>query len=183
MQRKVQDAARARQSEHPAPAGRLRARARARRRPPAPLTTVGDRSPAIRNGDDRLPHAPATTLLVSSSTPAAAGARIAGVHPPPEPLDALRRRAVREAIGHHAAGGHLLQPVVADRRGGAQRLLHVARIELDLPGRGAAGLRRRRGPRLPQSSRPAVRARPRRCSRPVRRSPDARSFNPSRFWT
>jgi hypothetical protein len=47
---------------------------------------------------------------------------------------------VREAIGHHAARGHLL-PVVADRGGGTQRFFQVARIELDLPGLRPSGLR------------------------------------------
>ena len=37
-----------------------------------------------------------------------------------------------EAIRHHAAGRHLLQPVVADRGGGAQSFFHIAGIELDL---------------------------------------------------
>jgi hypothetical protein len=41
---------------------------------------------------------------------------------------------VGEAVGHRVALGLLLQRVVADRRGGAQRLLHVAGLE-DAAGR------------------------------------------------
>src|SRR6185369_7332065 len=43
-----------------------------------------------------------------------------------EPVLALFRRAVGEAVGHHAAGRLLLQGIVADRAGGFQRLVDVA---------------------------------------------------------
>ena len=42
---------------------------------------------------------------------------------------ALFRGAVRERVGHDVALGSLLQAVVADRRGGAQRRLEVALFE------------------------------------------------------
>src|ERR1700741_2157768 len=57
-----------------------------------------------------------------------AGARVAAFHPALEPLDALRRRSMREAVRHHAAGGHPLQTIVADRGGRAERCLRLARV-------------------------------------------------------
>jgi hypothetical protein len=38
---------------------------------------------------------------------------------------------VSEALGHHVAGGHFLEAVIADGRRGAQCLVHIAGIELD----------------------------------------------------
>ena len=55
-------------------------------------------------------------------------------------------RAVREALGHHAAGGHFLQTIVANRRGGAQRFVGVARFELDAARVEPAVLRRGMAP-------------------------------------
>src|ERR1051326_6595167 len=46
-----------------------------------------------------------------------------------EPAHALVGRAVGEAVRDHGAARLTLQPVVADRRGGFQRGLDVARIE------------------------------------------------------
>src|SRR5581483_5680704 len=46
-----------------------------------------------------------------------------------EPLLALRRRAVREGVRHHAARGLALQGVVADRRRGRQRRVDVAGLQ------------------------------------------------------
>src|SRR5688572_29482007 len=46
-----------------------------------------------------------------------------------EPLLALRRAAVGEAVGHHLALGFLLHHVVADRRRGLQRRLDVAWLQ------------------------------------------------------
>ena len=61
--------------------------------------------------------------------------RVAAVHSALEPLDALRRRAVRESVGHDAAGAHLLKPVVADRRRprGSPRRHHPARARRGPP--------------------------------------------------
>jgi hypothetical protein len=50
-----------------------------------------------------------------------------------EPVHALRAGAVRETLGLHGAAGLALQGVVADLRGGVQRLVDVAGLE-DLPG-------------------------------------------------
>src|SRR5262245_65754158 len=63
--------------------------------------------------------------------------RIALVEPaalqaPLEPLHALSARAVGERVRRHVALCASLQPIVADRRGGAERLLHVALLQ-DLP--------------------------------------------------
>src|SRR5262245_8967575 len=70
-----------------------------------------------------------------------AGARVARLHPALEPGDALRRRAVRDAVGHHAAGRLALQAIVSNRGGGSQRLVGVARLELDAAGPKASLLR------------------------------------------
>ena len=47
----------------------------------------------------------------------------------PEPFHALLAAAVRERVRVDAAARTLLDPVVADRGGGVQRLLEVARLE------------------------------------------------------
>ena len=47
-----------------------------------------------------------------------------------EPAGALRGAAVGEGVGVDAAAGAALQPVVADRLGGPDRLVDVARVEL-----------------------------------------------------
>jgi hypothetical protein len=39
---------------------------------------------------------------------------------------------MRESLRHHAARRHLLEPIVADRGGGAQSFLDVACLEFDL---------------------------------------------------
>src|SRR5215212_823409 len=57
--------------------------------------------------------------------------RIAAVEPALEPCLALLGGAVGELFRHHAAGAHLLQAIVANRGGGAQRLFEIAGIELD----------------------------------------------------
>jgi hypothetical protein len=49
---------------------------------------------------------------------------------------------VREALGHDAAGRHLLQPVVADGRRGPQCLIRITRLELDMARREPSALRR-----------------------------------------
>src|ERR1051326_4903899 len=59
----------------------------------------------------------------------------------PEPLDALRGRAVREAIGRDVSGRHALEAIVANRRGGTQAVVGIARFELHLAVCGAARLR------------------------------------------
>ena len=69
-----------------------------------------------------------------------ARARVARVHAAVEPLDALRRRAVRESIRGDVTGRHLLQTVVANGRGGAQRVFGVAGFELYAPRPKAAAL-------------------------------------------
>ena len=38
---------------------------------------------------------------------------------------------MREALRHHPPRRHFLQPIVTNRRGGAQRLLGIAWLELD----------------------------------------------------
>ena len=43
---------------------------------------------------------------------------------------------MRELLGHHAAAPELLQPIVADRRGCAEGLLEIARIEFHRAGGG-----------------------------------------------
>src|SRR5262245_51253145 len=58
-----------------------------------------------------------------------AGADRAGLQPGHEPALTLLRRTVREGIRHHVALRLLLQPVVADRRGGAHCGLDVARLD------------------------------------------------------
>src|SRR6187200_1906428 len=76
-----------------------------------------------------LPHlavGPPTSLLLER----VAGARIARVEAALEPRHALLGRSVRELLGHHAPRAELLQTIVANRRRGAQPLLHVARIQL-----------------------------------------------------
>ena len=42
---------------------------------------------------------------------------------------------MRELIGHDASRRHLLQPIVADRRGGTKRFLRIARLEHDVSSR------------------------------------------------
>src|SRR3954471_20008989 len=69
------------------------------------------------------------------------GERIAGVGAAAleayaEPPRAVRGRSVRERLGGHPAAGHLLEPVVADGRGGTQTLLDVAWLEHLPLGRG-----------------------------------------------
>ena len=54
-----------------------------------------------------------------------AAVRVAGLPAGREPLLALGGRAVRPRLRIHAALRLLLDPVVADGRGGAQRILHV----------------------------------------------------------
>src|SRR5689334_8895778 len=46
-----------------------------------------------------------------------------------EPADALRRGAVGEGVGDDGAARLALQPVVADRGGGVERLLDVSLLE------------------------------------------------------
>ena len=59
-----------------------------------------------------------------------------------EPGDPLLRGSVREAIGRDPGARHALDAVITDRGGGIQPLFEVAGLELHLPLRGAAGLRR-----------------------------------------
>src|SRR5690606_10006102 len=54
---------------------------------------------------------------------------VTALEPAFEPLPALRRRAVRERLGLDPTAAHLLDPIVPDRRGGAQALLDVAGLE------------------------------------------------------
>ena len=61
-----------------------------------------------------------------------AGLDVAALQAGGQPLLALRRRAVGEAVGHGVAARGGLQPVVADRLGGRQRPLDVALFQ-DLP--------------------------------------------------
>src|SRR3954467_10432189 len=68
--------------------------------------------------------------------------RVARIEAALEPRDALLRGSMRELLRHDAAGAELLQAIVADRGGGAQRFLHVARIEFNPAGRGSSRLRR-----------------------------------------
>src|SRR6185295_10239696 len=56
--------------------------------------------------------------------------RPAGIQAALEPAHALRGRAVREGLRHHAPLRLFLQTVVADRRRGVERLGDIARIEL-----------------------------------------------------
>src|SRR6266545_1226700 len=58
-------------------------------------------------------------------------ARVAGLHADPEPLDALVGGAVGPGLGIDRAAGLLLDAVVADRRGGGERLFDIPRIEDD----------------------------------------------------
>src|SRR6202161_3044263 len=58
-----------------------------------------------------------------------AGLDVAALQARGQPLLALCRRAVGEAVGHGVAARSGLQPVVADRRRGRHRLLDVARLE------------------------------------------------------
>src|SRR5438309_5551043 len=51
----------------------------------------------------------------------------------PEPVDALLRRTVREGVGDDRAARLPLQPIVADRGGGAECFLDVARLEPVVP--------------------------------------------------
>jgi len=53
---------------------------------------------------------------------------------------------VREALRHHAAGGHFLKAIVANRCRGAQRFVDVAGFELDAAGIEPAVLRRGMSP-------------------------------------
>src|SRR3954463_6594687 len=68
--------------------------------------------------------------------------RVARIEAALEPRDALLRGSVRELLRHDAAGAELLQAIVAGRGRGAQRFLHVARIEFDPACRGSSRLRR-----------------------------------------
>src|SRR6187549_1674279 len=61
------------------------------------------------------------------------GFRVPAVHPALEPLDALLRGAVREALGRHASALHPLQAIVADGGGRVEAFLRVVRIELHPP--------------------------------------------------
>src|SRR5687767_9240760 len=54
---------------------------------------------------------------------------IAGFEATAEPADALGGGAVREGVGDDVALRFLLQPVVADGIGGAERLFDIARLE------------------------------------------------------
>src|SRR5205085_1805718 len=69
------------------------------------------------------------------------GVRIAALDAGPEPLHALGAGAVGEAVWRDPAPRLALQCVVADRRGGAQPVLHILGVEGDL----AAGDLRRVG--------------------------------------
>src|SRR5258708_35101003 len=55
--------------------------------------------------------------------------RVAAVQPDAEPARALRAAAMGEAVGHDPALRLLLQPVVADRRRGRQRLIDVPVVD------------------------------------------------------
>ena len=57
---------------------------------------------------------------------------ISGVQPPPEPEDPLLRRPMGEGIGGDAASGLPLDPVVSDRPGGPESLLHIPRLQKPL---------------------------------------------------
>ncbi len=72
--------------------------------------------------------------LISERRGCRACPRIARLHTTAEGIDALSGGTVREPFRHDAAGGHPLQTVVADGRGGAQRLLCIPRLELNVPG-------------------------------------------------
>src|SRR3984957_3636549 len=58
-----------------------------------------------------------------------AARNLAAVEASQEPALALFRRAVGEGVGHDVALHLFLQPVVADRGGGLQRLVDVARLK------------------------------------------------------
>src|ERR1700719_829590 len=58
-----------------------------------------------------------------------AARNLAAIEPRLEPALALLGRAVGEGIGHDIALHLFLQPVVADRGGGLQRLVDVARLK------------------------------------------------------
>src|SRR5438128_9852058 len=76
-----------------------------------------------------MPRTIIPPILSDRPSEGVAPAQIAGLNAPREPVHALLRRAVGEGLRRHAALGLPLQPVVADRRRGAERLLHVARLE------------------------------------------------------
>src|SRR3954468_15561980 len=67
-----------------------------------------------------------------------AGPGIAAVEAALEPGDALLGAAVGELLRHDTPGAEALEAIVADGAGGAQRVVHVAGIELHLAGGGAA---------------------------------------------
>src|SRR5271169_1923043 len=83
----------------------------------------------------RRPKAPARRLktpgadLPWSIRERVAGLDVAALQARGQPLLALRRRAVGEAVGHGVAARGGLQAVVADRRRGRHRLLDVAGLE------------------------------------------------------
>ena len=81
-----------------------------------------------------------------------AGGDVAGLEAAPEPLDALRRRAVRELLGVHAAPGHPLDPVVAD---GRRRVSGPPRCRADRSGCAAPSSVPRRRPGSPPAARAA----------------------------
>src|SRR5206468_2238824 len=84
---------------------------------------LSPRRPAISCGGSSSPLERLRGERVAGAGLAAAASRV-------EPVLALTEGAVREGVGVHAAGGLALQAVVTDRRGGVERLLDVARLEV-----------------------------------------------------
>src|SRR5215467_7326659 len=96
---------------------------RRRRKRPRPRSKMPAKRPA-----DECPPLEAGTDLLPVVEGIAGGDRSA-VESAPEPLRALRRRPVREGIGRHMPGRHLLQAIVANRGRRSQRGLDVALLE------------------------------------------------------
>ena len=61
--------------------------------------------------------------------PGAAPSHIRALQSLPERRDTLRRRAVREGLGHDPALGALLDAVVADCLGGGEAFFDIAGLE------------------------------------------------------
>src|SRR5437868_6978149 len=88
-------------------------------------------SPRKRRGQTRIDGCGTSKVsrLKVSRSERVAGVDRALLEPDVEPATALRRRAVREAVGHDLSSSAALQRVVADRRRGLQRGFDVAWLE------------------------------------------------------
>src|SRR5690349_8170170 len=69
------------------------------------------------------------TQLQGVGVESVAGGNLPALQPIREPARALRRGAVRKAVGNDIALRLLLQGIVADRGGGPERILHIALLE------------------------------------------------------